>query len=73
MRNVKTYMQFINEDKLSGGLADDMNASDFSKESLEQGIKVELEHTDDHSLALEITMDHLAEDPDYYNKLEKIH
>jgi len=37
------------------------------------GIKVELEHTDDIYIAREIAMDHLAEDPDYYNKLKKIH
>lgn len=37
-----------------------------------RGIKVELEHTDDVFTALEIAMDHLTEDPKYYEKLKTI-
>jgi len=33
---------------------------------------VELEHTDDRSLAREIAMDHLAEFPKYYKELDKM-
>jgi len=40
--------------------------------NLEKGIKIEKEHTDDESQAREIAMDHLWEDPKYYDKLEKI-
>jgi len=40
--------------------------------NLENGIKVEKEHTDNESEAREIAMDHLWEDPKYYDKLEKI-
>ncbi len=36
------------------------------------GIQVELEHTDNPSMAAEIAKDHLTEDPDYYTKLKKI-
>ena len=36
------------------------------------GIKVEMEHTDDKEKATEITMDHLTEFPDYYDRLEKM-
>jgi ribulose bisphosphate carboxylase small subunit len=42
------------------------------KAQLEKGIKVELEHTDDETTAREIAMDHLWEDPKYYDKLEKV-
>jgi len=60
------------EDSLPGGLADDMTEDMFDPEQLTKGIKVELEHTNEEDLAKEIAMDHLAEDPYYYDKLEKI-
>jgi hypothetical protein len=37
---------------------------------LEKGRKYEMEHTDNPEQAEEIALDHLAEDPEYYNKLE---
>jgi len=42
------------------------------KLQLEKGIKVEMEHTKSRLKAKEIAMDHLFEDPKYYDKLEKI-
>jgi hypothetical protein len=42
------------------------------KTQLNKGIKVEKEHTDDEDKAREIVMDHLSEDPKYYDKLSKI-
>lgn len=60
------------EDELSGGLADKKNPNDFNKKALEKGMRVEMEHTDDEKIALEIAMDHLTEDPKYYDKLELI-
>lgn len=39
--------------------------------ALEIGIKTEHEHTKDSSIAKEIALDHLAERPDYYDKLKK--
>jgi len=60
------------KDKLPGGLADNKKPTDFSKKALAKGMKVELEHTSDPSLAREIAMDHLTEDPQYYDKLESI-
>ena len=44
----------------------------FLSKQLEKGIKVEMEHTKDKGKAKEIAMDHLFEDPSYYNKLKKI-
>lgn len=57
-------------DKLPGGLADGKTPSDFDTESLIKGQQVELEHTGNPRVALEIAMDHLVEDPCYYDKLE---
>jgi hypothetical protein len=58
-------------DKLSGGKADDKKPQDFDQKALMKGIHVELEHTGDIMLAMEIAMDHLTEDPQYYEKLTK--
>lgn len=60
------------KDKLKGGLADKKNPTDFPLDQLEKGLKVEKEHTDDPYTALEISMDHLEEDPKYYTKLNKM-
>lgn len=60
------------KDMLPGGLADKKKPSDFDKGQLEEGVKHELEHTSSKSIAREIAMDHLAEDPEYYEKLKKI-
>jgi len=51
------------------------NISDVEKmlkKQLNKGIKVEMEHTTDKERAKEIAMDHLYEDPIYYDKLSKI-
>lgn len=42
------------------------------KSQFKKGLKVELEHTDDKSIAKEIVIDHLSEDPHYYTELKKI-
>lgn len=58
------------EDKMSGGKADKKRPSDFDPEQLAIGVQHEMEHTSDEDIAREIAMDHLAEDPEYYSKLE---
>lgn len=60
------------EDQMPGGLADDKSPDDFDPEAVLKGMKVELEHTDDRKIAVEIALDHLAEDPQYYDKLATI-
>jgi hypothetical protein len=45
---------------------------DVIKAQLKKGIPVELEHTSNHAMAKEIALDHLGEQPDYYDKLEKV-
>lgn len=72
----------MQEEKISGGLADGLKISDIAKKhgvptneiswALEDGIKVEMEHTDDKEIAKEIAKDHLFEDPKYYEKLATI-
>jgi aspartate 1-decarboxylase len=68
--------------KLKGGLSDKMSLGDIAhKHKIDvekltkqfiKGVKVEMEHTKDKQKAKEIAMDHLVEDPKYYDKLAKI-
>jgi hypothetical protein len=44
---------------------------DVDPNELRKGIEVEMEHTNDPVKAEEIALDHLAEDPEYYTKLDK--
>lgn len=60
------------KDKIPGGLADKKSPKDFDKEALKEGVKVEMEHTSDPKIAIEIAMDHLTEDKEYYKKLKTI-
>lgn len=46
---------------------------DHLERQLKKGIKVEMDHTNNKKIAREITMDHLFEDPNYYNKLARLH
>jgi len=55
------------KDKIPGGIADGKRPSDFKKEDIERGKKIEYEHTNDPAKAREISMDHLEEHPDYYD------
>jgi hypothetical protein len=73
--DLSTPDQFINlySDRIKGGSADLKSPSDFDLKSLIKGAIVELEHTSDLNIAVEIAMDHLIEDPQYYDKLEEVH
>jgi len=62
----------VPKDKIPGGLSDGSNPEDFDPKALAKGTKVEMEHTSDREIAKEIAMDHLTEDPKYYDKLETI-
>jgi hypothetical protein len=59
----------ISKDKIPGGLADKVKGKKFDPRQLAKGIRVEMEHTNDKSLAREIAKDHLMEDPKYYDHL----
>jgi predicted 3-demethylubiquinone-9 3-methyltransferase (glyoxalase superfamily) len=65
--DIKNYKQ-----KLKGGRADTHRVTDFDLDQLIMGIKVEQEHTTDKYTALEISMDHLEEIPDYYTRLHEM-
>lgn len=67
-----TNVSWMNGEKVQGGLADGRPDSDFDPEALKQGMKVEMEHTDDPETAREIAKDHLVEHPEYYGALEKM-
>lgn len=56
--------------KIIGGKADKKNPKDFDQDQLKAGVEVEMEHTEDMRMALEIAMDHLTEDAHYYKKLK---
>jgi hypothetical protein len=72
-KRIKEFKRNRNANEgLSGGLADGRTPDEFPKDALQEGLKVEREHTDDPNLAIEIVMDHLTEDPDYYVKLREI-
>ena len=72
----------LKEEKIPGGLASGKSLKDIANHhevdiniinlGLKKGIEVESEHTNDPSIAKEIAMGHLWEDPYYYDKLEKV-
>jgi hypothetical protein len=57
---------------LTGGRSEGMCAAEFDPRQLRRGTHHELEHTDDVCIAESIAADHLAEDPLYYEKLERM-
>jgi hypothetical protein len=72
----------IGEDKLEGGIGNNSTLEGLAKkhkvkvediiDQLMMGIEVELEHTTELDLAMEIAMDHLTENPKYYTMLKKV-
>lgn len=59
-------------ESIEGGLADGKQDSEFDPAALAKGMDVEREHTSDDAVAKEIAKDHLTEDPEYYDKLDKM-
>ena len=71
-RIIQTFTDFGNrewKDRLEGGEADDKTPDYFEEDDLKIGTKVEREHSSNPDIATEIAMDHLSEDPEYYDKL----
>ncbi len=58
--------------KLPGGVGDQTPTNQIDPIQLSTGIQIEMEHTNDLDIAKEIAMDHLTEDPKYYDKLKKM-
>lgn len=71
-RRAQEWLAQQAKDKIPGGLGDKKKPEDFDPKQIAKGVKVEMEHTNDKDLAREIAMDHLTEDPKYYDKLETI-
>lgn len=57
-------------DMIPGGVADDADIGTYDADQVLKGMEVEMEHTDDPKVALEIAMDHLEEFGDYYTRLD---
>jgi hypothetical protein len=70
------------QEEIEGGLADGKSVEDIADEhsvnikdivaQIKKGKEVEMEHTDDPNVAIEIAKDHLEEFPNYYDALEKM-
>jgi hypothetical protein len=58
------------KDQLKGGKSDGKDITKYDLKQILMGIKIEQEHTTNKMMALEITMDHLEEIPDYYTRLQ---
>lgn len=72
LMNFKDFYPFpaeVHHDVIPGGVADNDVPTPLDAEQLALGLKVELEHTNDPKVALEIALDHIRETPDYYSKL----
>ena len=71
-RIIQTFTDFDNrkwKDKLEGGKADNKSPEDFDHDDIKIGTKVEREHSSNPDIATEIAMDHLSENPGYYDEL----
>ncbi|MFA5392763.1 MAG: DUF5661 family protein, partial [Candidatus Paceibacterota bacterium] len=69
LKILRADLDEVENDQIKGGKADDKSYSDFDQDQLAKGAKVEMEHTDDPTLAKEIAADHLDEFPNYYDAL----
>lgn len=79
---IRTIVQESLKERIPGGFASGKSQQSIAdhhgvsvrliKRQMRKGIDVEMEHTNDPEIAREIAMDHLMEDPAYYDKLEKI-
>jgi len=82
LKRLKEQYIRLYEDTLPGGDADDMSIEDIAKHhkvdvddirrEYNIGVKVEMEHTDDKQIAMNIAKDHIYEIKDYYTRLEKM-
>ncbi len=57
-------------EEASQSVVKNIGENDVNQDELKRGIEVEMEHTDDPKLAKKIALDHLAEIPDYYTRLD---
>lgn len=67
----KTMKDFLKKYN-SNEYYDNSQMAEKIKEKIQQGVKVEMEHTNDPKVAFEIAKDHVWEDLNYYDKLKKV-
>ena len=67
----KTMKDFVKKYN-SNEYYDNNQMAEKIKEKIQQGVKVEMEHTTDPKVAFEIAKDHVWEDLNYYDKLAKV-
>ncbi len=67
---IKSFSIIQESNKLKGGKGDKLTVDQVNFYEFTKGWKHEMEHTDDVDKAKEIALDHLAEDPMYYTRLE---
>lgn len=60
------------KDMIPGGLADKTPPSRFNPKAVAKGQKVEMEHTNNPTVAREIARDHLQENRRYYTLLAQV-
>lgn len=68
---LERHIYMILSDVINGGKSANFKG-DYDPAQLKKGTKVELEHTSNPLLAEKIAKDHLAELPDYYDRLQKM-
>jgi hypothetical protein len=56
---------------IAGGKGEGKSPLEFTSDQILKGMRVEMEHTDDPMVSLEIALDHLTEDPEYYGDEEE--
>lgn len=71
-RVITTFTDFDNRkwrDRLHGGKADDKTPDNFDPDDVAIGTAVEREHSSNPDEATEIAIDHIIENPEYYDQL----
>lgn len=71
-RVITTFTDFDDRewrDRIHGGKADDKTPEDFDIDDIRIGTAVEREHSNNPDIATEIALDHLEENPEYYDQL----
>lgn len=68
-KSIFDELKLMYKEHLVGGVGDGRNPDEFDQEQLYMGVLVEIEHTDNPMIAMEIAIDHLTELPDYYIRL----
>jgi hypothetical protein len=71
---MKTFKEFLNKKTSNLTTLAKKHKIDISFlfNQLRKGISIEKEHTSHEDVAREIALDHLGEDPHYYDKLAKM-